>query len=124
MDHAARLEIAEAENDELRERIAQLQELLGFRTPLPLEWGLTGKEAGVVGFLLKRPMATKSELMTALYSLQIDDAPHDKIVDVFICKVRPKLRRFGVEIRTVWGQGYTIDKATRDRVAAEMAVAA
>ncbi|PZU43911.1 MAG: heavy metal resistance protein CzcR [Microbacterium sp.] len=121
MDHAARLEIVEAENDELRERIVQLEEMLGFRTPLPLEWRLTGREAGVVGFLLKRPLATKSEIMSALYSLQIDDAPHEKIVDVFVCNIRKKLRPFGVKIQTVWGQGYSIDASTRARLSAEAA---
>ena len=124
MDHAARLEIVDAENEELRERIVQLEELLGFRTLLPIEWRLTGKEAGLVGFLLTRPLASKADLMSALYSLRPDEPPHEKIVDVFVCKVRKKLRPFGVEILTVWGQGYRIDKATRERLTAQLAEAA
>lgn len=123
MDHAARLEIVEAENDELRERIAQLEELLGFRAVLPIEWRLTPLEARLVGFMLKRPLATKDELMSALYSLRPDEPPHDKIIDVFVCKVRPKLRRHGIEIRTVWGQGFAIDAATRERVARQLEAA-
>ncbi|MDE3830273.1 helix-turn-helix domain-containing protein [Sinorhizobium meliloti] len=28
--------------------------------------------------------------------------------DVFVCKMRKKLARFGVTIETVWGQGYRL----------------
>ncbi|WP_020179671.1 winged helix-turn-helix domain-containing protein [Methylopila sp. M107] len=119
MDHAKRLEIVEAENDELRERIAQLQELLGFHETTPIEWRLTPSEAAVVGFLLKRPMASKDEILSALYSLRPDDPPAVKIVDVFVCKIRKKIKPFGVEIETVWGQGYRICSETRERLAKE-----
>ncbi|WP_020179811.1 helix-turn-helix domain-containing protein [Methylopila sp. M107] len=124
MDHASRLEIVEAENDELRERVVQLEELLGFRTLTPIEWGLTPKQASVLGFLLNRPMATKDELMTALYALDVDDPPHQKIIDVFVCHLRRKLRPFGIEIRTVWGQGYAIDRPQRDELKAQLGAAA
>ena len=49
MDVARRLEVVERELDELRWRVAQLEEALMGTLPLPLEWGLTAAEARVFG---------------------------------------------------------------------------
>lgn len=70
---------------------------------------LTGKEVQIVLALASRGehLTTKDSLFTELYGGR--DEPEMKIVDVFVCKVRTKLRSIGVEdaIRTVWGLGYT-----------------
>ena len=29
-------------------------------------------------------------------------------MDVYVCKVRAKLERFGIRIETVWGHGYAV----------------
>lgn len=34
--------------------------------------------------------------------------PDIKIVDVFVCKMRKKLRPYGITIDTVWGRGYLL----------------
>jgi len=37
------------------------------------------------------------------------DLPDTKILDVFICKIRGKFRKSGLDlIQTVWGRGYTV----------------
>ncbi|RVE90101.1 helix-turn-helix domain-containing protein [Sinorhizobium meliloti] len=93
----------------LRERVRQLEELLAPTTvPVPIEFGLTGSEARVFAHLATRDMATKQSVMLALYSDRADVEPETKIVDVFVCKMRKKLARFGVTIETVWGQGYRL----------------
>lgn len=33
-----------------------------------------------------------------------------KIVDVFVCKLRKKLKGLGVSIETVWGRGYRLSQ--------------
>lgn len=46
-----------------------------------------------------------------------------KIVDVFICKIRKKLKKFlpDVSIRTIWGVGYAIEgESTNDCIIPEM----
>jgi DNA-binding response OmpR family regulator len=106
----------EAENDTLRERIDQLERALFADAPAPVEWGLTYQEARLVGCLLQRPVATKDALMATLYRNDGREEADIKIIDVFICKARKKLAPFGIEIRTVWGQGYMIDETTRRRV--------
>lgn len=117
MDVDARLEAIEAENDMLREQVAQLEALLGMRTPAPLEFSLTGNEARAFGVLLNRDVANRDMIMHALYGGKSDaDVAEPKIVDVFICKTRKKLKRFGIEIKTQWGQGYYLDAETKRRV--------
>jgi two-component system cell cycle response regulator CtrA len=53
--------------------------------------------------------------MAALYSLNPDDPPEVKIVDVFVCKMRKKLKPFGIEIKTNWGESYEIPEESKAR---------
>ncbi|WP_375599346.1 winged helix-turn-helix domain-containing protein [Devosia sp. Naph2] len=50
---------------------------------------------------------SKEQLLAATSGLGFDDR-EIKIVDVFICKARKKLKPLGLEIGTVWGRGYRI----------------
>ena len=56
--------------------------------------------------------------MAALYEPGVDDEPEMKIVDVFICKLRKKIRPFGLEIATVWGLGYRMSPETKAKARA------
>lgn len=115
MDIAARLEVLERENEMLRARIAQLEEAL-FATDsfvAPAAWGLSRLEAQVFGVLLARPLARKDTIMQALYAGRAGDPPEDNICDLWICKLRRKLRPFGIEIKTAWGQGWMLEPETR-----------
>lgn len=78
---------------------------------VPLE--LTGKEYQILEFLLmrKNSTVTKANFLNHLYSGM--DEPEEKIIDVFMCKIRRKLQdALGSEgkqyIETVWGRGYVI----------------
>ncbi len=109
-------DLVERQQDEietLRERVRQLEDLLIPTGVLcPIEWGLTGSEARLFAFLTTRDMATKEQIMHALYADRHNaDEVEPKIVDVFICKLRKKLTPHGVTVDTVWGQGYSL----RDR---------
>lgn len=115
MDVDRRVAAVERENDLLREQVRRLEAALFETAPLPFEWGLTACEATVFGVLVNRELATKDAVMAALYRDLGRDDGEEKIVDVFVCKVRRKLKPFGVAIHTVWGQGYHLDEATRAR---------
>ena len=41
----------------------------------------------------------------ATYPFGQDEA-EIKIVDVWICKIRKKVKAYGIEVQTQWGQGY------------------
>lgn len=95
----------------LEERIRQLEHaLVPDGVSVPVEWCLTQAEARVFSHLTTREVATKGSLMVALYSDRPNgDEIEPKIVDVFVCKLRKKLNRFGIQIMTVWGQGYSLN---------------
>ncbi len=103
------------ENAILKERIAMLERrVLVDRTfQPPLEWSLTRSEVTMFQTLVTLELATKDAMLTALYSDRAGDEPEPRIVDVYLCKMRKKLRTFGVEIRTLWGRGYCLDPAVR-----------
>lgn len=103
----------EAENDELREKIRGYEEMLGFRVEIPKLFALTASEEKVLGFLMKREVATKEQILHTLYADRPDDGPDMKIVDVFICKVRKKVLKFGIAIETHWGKGYSLTPTSK-----------
>lgn len=113
MDVAARLEVIETENEVLRARIAELESLLGHDWLPPVEWRLTPAEARVMGALRSRDVATKGALMAALYRDNAADEAEIKIVDVFVCKIRKKVKSFGIVIETRWGIGYSLTPESR-----------
>lgn len=74
---------------------------------------LTGKEFAIIELLAIRAgqTVTKAEFFRYLYS---DDEPDAKILDVFICKARRKIRLAcgGIDpIATIWGRGYSLPLA-------------
>ncbi len=100
----------ETENEELRDRIDQLEGELkwtGFR--FPLEWCLTPKEAKLLSALASRMVCSKEFLHLTLYGLDPSGGAEIKIVDVFICKIRKKISPAGINIVTQWGSGYALD---------------
>lgn len=96
----------EAENEELREKLRALEEMLGVRIETPLVLQLTGQEAKMFGILLKRDLVTKEQAMVVLYGERPECEVEIKIVDVFVCKMRKKLKGFDIAIETIWGRGY------------------
>lgn len=71
---------------------------------------LTGKEYAMMELLALRKgnLITKEMFLNHLYGGM--DEPEIKIIDVFICKLRKKMRVLGVAdlIDTVWGRGYIL----------------
>ncbi|NEI60938.1 helix-turn-helix domain-containing protein [Rhizobium leguminosarum] len=102
----------------LEERIRQLEEaLMPSSVMVPVEYQLTSLESRVFAHLASREFGTKQSIMMALYSDRAEE-PEIKIVDVFVCKMRRKLRPFGVKIETIWGLGYRLAKPDVTEVAA------
>lgn len=117
MDAEARIEALTARNEALQMRVEQLEAAMGMDLLPPVEWLLTATEARVLGVLMVRECATKDAIMAALYRDVNRDEAQIKIVDVFVCKIRSKLRRFGVEIQTRWGVGYYLTAETKAAIA-------
>ena len=70
---------------------------------------LTGKEYAMLELMALRrgSLITKEMFLNHLYGGM--DEPEIKIIDVFICKLRKKLRAAGSDaVETVWGRGYVL----------------
>lgn len=107
------------ENARLREEVVQLRAALSECEPLPQEWRLSPLETRVFGVLVRRPCASFTAIMTALYSDRADaDVIDDQTaIRCYVCKIRRKLTPFGITITTRRGHGYALDPATRARFA-------
>lgn len=116
-DYQSRCEILTKENDELRERVTELETILGINFEAPPMFSLTGSEAKLFGFLIARDLLTKEAAMSLLYGLRPDGEGEIKIIDVFVCKMRKKLEPWDIKIETSWGKGYFIDPAEKKRIA-------
>jgi two-component system cell cycle response regulator CtrA len=99
---------------EQEETIIQLREA---SRPLdwtpPVELGLTVSEARIVADLYKGggEVRSKDQIFHSLYHDRMDDnTPEMKIVDVLVCKLRKKLKAYGIEVVTDWGRGYHLDE--------------
>jgi two-component system cell cycle response regulator CtrA len=106
-----------AQLDEQKERIRQLEESLGFHLRSPLELNLTPSQAAIFGCLYVRPIANRETLIQAhevTVGCNRDSDP--KVIDVQMVHLRKKLRPHGVEVKTIWGQGYTMPAASKLRV--------
>ena len=104
------------ENARLREQTAYLQGALTCGFLAPLEWRLTPQENRFLGALATRQLATRELIMAALYHHRGVDEAEMKVIDVFACKLRKKLKPHDIKIHTVWGRGYRLDEATRTRL--------
>lgn len=115
----ARIKVLEDENEELREKVRQLEEQQRGTRPMPLEFGLTGSEERMLAILLSRDGAvTKETFLNLMYGGLPDDEPELKIIDVFICKLRKKLKPFDIEVTTIWGRGYILGPAEKKKIRA------
>ncbi|MCZ7564720.1 MAG: helix-turn-helix domain-containing protein [Burkholderiales bacterium] len=106
----------EREVERLRDRVAELEELVGLRAEFPSRLGLTHTESMLFGLLVKRGMCTRDAIYAAMYGTRPDgDQPEMKIIDAYVCKIRRKLaaRRVPVKIECAWGRGYYLDEASR-----------
>jgi two-component system cell cycle response regulator CtrA len=81
---------------------------------------LTGKEYQMLELLSLRKGTTLTKEMFLNHLYGGMDEPELKIIDVFICKLRKKLRAAGDDhhIETVWGRGYVLRDPHETKVAA------
>lgn len=105
----------------LEDHIAVLEAAMGLLVLPPMEWGLTPAEGRVFGVLLERELMTRDAAMAALYRDRGADEPEPKIVDVFVCKMRKKLKPFGIEVGLRWGVGYFLTPEAKAVARAQIA---
>lgn len=102
----------------LKEKVAALEAELteGRKASLPACLRLTAKECALLKMLYERAQVTRMTLWNELYSHLPNGGPEPKIIDVFICKMRRKLKPHGIGIETIWGQGYRMTPENKARL--------
>lgn len=116
---------AAAEIERMRDRIAELEELLGLRIPVPPAFAprranfSRGRMWALICFLAKREFVSHEAITVALWGdIEIDQRPNAKGQDVYICHLRKFLRAYDIELRTAWGKGWYFDAVNRRKVRA------
>lgn len=111
-----------AENAALRHRIEALEVALNSaKAPQVYRavFGVSPTAAALLAMLVKNKQVSRDAAFFALYAgLPESDWPDAKILDVHLVRLRQRLRREGIEIKTLWGFGWSIDDAARQRLAA------
>jgi two-component system cell cycle response regulator CtrA len=98
--------------DALLDRIDQLETELGLKIDIPPEFCIPRNMGALLAMLLKREVVTRDGAVLAIYSGMPntwDKDPDPKIIDVFICKLRVRLRKYGIKVSCKWGLGYFMD---------------
>ena len=72
--------------------------------------GVTPAEARVLSSLITSTPRSKAALLMVA-STEPAAEPTMKLVEVYICKLRKKLRKIDVKIKTIWGHGYQMESA-------------
>ena len=112
----ALVERLEVENEALRDRVRVLEDMLVDHVALPIEWALSRQESLLFAGLVHRGLLTKDGAMAVVYGgLGRERDVNPKIIDVFICKIRKKLKPHGVRIETLWGRGWQLAAEDRAR---------
>ncbi len=50
---------------------------------------------------------SREQFFDSMYKTTADE-PDFKIIDVFICHIKKKIKGIGIDILTIWGQGYRL----------------
>ncbi len=96
------------ENTMLREQVRQLNEMLiGPAYDFPREWKLTRAEQRLLNCLYTGNKGFRRH-EALMHAVAHSDWADDALLKVKICHLRKKLKPRGVEIKTVWGEGYEL----------------
>ena len=115
----AEVERLRAENEELRERVRQLEEVIGFKAPRRF-LGLRPLDSKVLMLLTRLEIASVETVMAALYGNRPNEVPDSNLLSVVVHRLRRILAPHGIKIGTVWGVGYTMTRESKAIVAKMM----
>jgi hypothetical protein len=119
--------VTEAEQEHLRNRVIELEALIGVGNDdisrILTVVDLTPQQAQIVGFMLRRAVATRDALLTVLFGNRPEcDHPEPKLIDVQMVKVKRALDKAGIKVQTEWGYGgWSLRSADKVKLRAMMA---
>jgi two-component system cell cycle response regulator CtrA len=110
-------EIAELRGklDERDCQIMRLRQMLEPTIEFPTRWKLTGTEEKILSLLMFGGVKLRSSIVDLIYDNDVDEAK-DRIIDVYIHRLRHALAKDGIEIKTVWSRGYKLEREAIARI--------
>jgi DNA-binding response OmpR family regulator len=75
-------------------------------------FSLPHSEGQALAVLMKQELVSRKELHAAISSLETDP----KIIDVVVCKLRKRIRPYGIAIATVRKQGFCLTPPNRTKI--------
>lgn len=101
----------------LEDQVEYLEaQLMDQDVKFPDAWPLTPSERKVLRQLLKLRVAKQNSLLAALYSERGGDEPEPNVIRVLISRMRRNLLPFGIKIKTVRGEGYSLSPEMKARI--------
>ena len=97
--------------DEQQARIEALESLLGTDQLMVLQrkFNLAPQTAKILSVLANGQPRTREQLISALDTGHADWAPHAKLLDVLLFRLRKEIWPFGFTVRTLWGVGFWLE---------------
>lgn len=85
-------------------------------TIMPQTLHLTPTEARLLALLYRCPMVTREVAFQVLYGNRVhdDELPDIKILDVFVCKLRAKLKLWRMGVETIYAQGFGMPRQSKE----------
>jgi two-component system cell cycle response regulator CtrA len=106
------------EIDTLREEVRQLKDMLGIsgRFVYPPQIKLSVATGKLYCLLMQREVVSKDTAMRALYFDRADKIPGDRIIHMFVFRLRAELAQVGVEVKKKWREGYYLEAKDKARL--------
>lgn len=108
---------------QLRDRIEELESLLGLQLPLLNIWQVQIKlnptDAKILGLLLKHRGRTCSRdyIYFCLYGARPDcDQPQSTIINHYITRIRGRLKPYNIKIHTKYDQGWSLSELNANKL--------
>lgn len=87
-----------SEMQRLRDRVEELEGLLGMRASFPRPWGLTRRESAILGLLLSRQVCFTECIFASVWGNDSEVENARRIIFVYTHRLRRKLAPLGIEL--------------------------
>lgn len=107
-----------SEVERLRDRVEKLEKSIGLKV---VGWpvaGMSAMEWQMAQLLLRRQRISRESAFDAIYgSHHESDQPESlRVIDTIVCRMRKRLRGYGITVKNVWHEGYYLDADSRSRL--------
>lgn len=108
-----------SEIERLRDRVSELEDAMGLTAKLPRRLLSEPMIDRFIGILLARPFGDRDAIYSTLYGGRPEsDQPDIKILDIYASRSRKILRRWDIEVKTLYGRGWWIDSSNKTKLRA------